>query len=102
MITTTKIVRVAILPAAIMLGCAGCTPSAPPEPPPAPVPVAVASPSPAVNRSPDQDWNIFPDPTTGTIDIYHKGEYLGVITGNEPADQDPPLPHKPVDPGFDQ
>jgi hypothetical protein len=40
------------------------------------------------------DWNIFPDPTTGTIDIYHKGEYLGVIDGTEPAEQDPPMPHK--------
>lgn len=44
-------------------------------------------------HSPDEDWNIFPDPTTGTIDIYHKGEYLGAIDGSEPPEQDPPLPH---------
>jgi hypothetical protein len=74
---------------------AGC--SSPPEPAPVspstPAPVAVA-PTPAPRaQSADQDWNIFPDPTTGTVDIYHKGQYVGEITGNEPAEQDPPVPH---------
>jgi len=54
----------------------------------------VASPPVQTAHSPDEDWNIFPDPTTGTIDIYHKGEYLGVIDGTEPKEQDPPLPHR--------
>lgn len=40
----------------------------------------------------DNGWNIFPDPTTGEIAVYHNGKYMGVITGNEPGD--PPMPHK--------
>ena len=29
--------------------------------------------------------------------MYHEGDYVGAITGDEPADQDPPIPH-PVAP----
>jgi hypothetical protein len=77
------------------VGISACSTSPPPEPPAAPLPV-VAAPAPVpATKSPDQDWNIFPDPTTGTIDIYHKGEFMGVIDGSEPKEQDPPLPHKP-------
>ena len=54
----------------------------------------------AQNAPPD-DWNIFPDPTTGKIDVYHKGECVGAIDGTEPQDQDPPVPHKADMPGFD-
>ena len=87
--------RVAAL-AGLAIALASCSTPPPPEPPPVPAPVAVAPPPVQTAKSPDEDWNIFPDPTTGTIDIYHKGEYLGVIDGTEPAQQDPPLPHKPA------
>ena len=72
----------------------GC--STPPEKPPMPPPVAVA-PAPEPPKSvmfdsdPNGDWNIFPDPTTGDVGIYHKGDYLGSIDGNE--GEEPPLPH---------
>lgn len=46
------------------------------------------------DSDPNGDWNIFPDPTTGNVGVYHKGEYLGSITGDEPGNQDPPVPHK--------
>jgi hypothetical protein len=49
------------------------------------------------NPPPPDEWNIFPDPTTGQVDVYHKGEYVGAVTGNEPKDEDPPIPH-PVTP----
>jgi len=42
--------------------------------------------------APDE-WNLFPDPTTGYVEVYHQGEYVGSVTGKEPADQDPPIPH---------
>jgi hypothetical protein len=86
----------------LLIGAVGIGCSAPPPqaPPPAAVPAVAPPPPPPVEaaHNPDQDWNIFPDPTTGTIDIYHKGEYVGVITGNEPVEQDPPLPHRPDEP----
>ena len=88
----------AAMPLTVAIGCAK---PPEPEPPPAPVPVTAAPPKQTANN-PDQDWNIFPDPTTGTIDVYHKGEFMGVINGTEPPEQDPPLPHKPPLPGFDQ
>jgi hypothetical protein len=72
-------------------GLAGCAAQAA-APPPAPAPVYV-SPAPATRQDADQDWNIFPDPTTGTVEVYHHGQYVGAITGDEPANQDPPLPH---------
>ena len=99
---TTQILRMVVL-GGFAVGASTCATSPPPpEPPPAPLPV-VAAPAPIpVATSPDQDWNIFPDPTTGTIDIYHKGEYVGVIDGSESQEQDPPLPHKPVRPPSDQ
>ncbi|HTR63246.1 MAG TPA: hypothetical protein VMH37_16170 [Candidatus Binataceae bacterium] len=81
--------------AVFAVAVSACSTPPPAEPPPAPAPVVAAPPPPVQTaHSPDEDWNIFPDPTTGTIDIYHKGEYLGVIDGSEPAEQDPPLPHK--------
>ena len=90
---TWRVVALAVCAAAV----AACSTPPPPQPPPAPEPVVIAPPQPPpvqTAHSPDEDWNIFPDPTTGTIDIYHKGEYLGVIDGTEPAEQDPPMPHK--------
>jgi hypothetical protein len=58
--------------------------------------VITAPAPPSAAAQPDQEWNLFPDPTTGRVDVYHKGKYVGAVTGDEPADQDPPLPH-PVD-----
>ncbi|MBV8140282.1 MAG: hypothetical protein JO121_32285 [Deltaproteobacteria bacterium] len=99
---TTLIVRTVVL-GGFAVGISSCATSPPPEPPPAPLPVVAApAPVPAAPTSPDQDWNIFPDPTTGTIDIYHKGDYVGVIDGSEPKEQDPPLPHKPDRPPSDE
>ena len=75
------------------LGLAGCyaSPSPIPQPPPpqaVPSVVMKGPPSPA----PD-DWNLFPDPTTGEVEVYHKGNLVGAVTGNEPAAEDPPQPH---------
>jgi hypothetical protein len=83
---------------AFWIGCiTGCSASeSPPAPPMAPIAVA---PPPAKNQEAsqaDQDWNLFPDPTTGNVDVYYKGKYMGAVTGKEPASEDPPLPH-PVD-----
>jgi hypothetical protein len=65
-----------------------------PPPPPAQDPIVYIPPDP--NTPPPDEWNLFPDPTTGQVDVYHKGGYIGSVTGNEPADQDPPIPHPVV------
>ena len=81
-----------------MLGASaffGC--STPPEQPVVtPPPVAVAPPpeppkSVMFDSDPKGEWNIFPDPTTGHVDIYHEGKYVGAVTGDEK--EDPPIPH---------
>ena len=67
----------------------GCT--TPPEKPPTPPPVAVAPAPPKsvmFDSDPNGDWNIFPDPTTGDVGVYHQGQYLGSVDGNE--GEDPP------------
>ena len=98
---TTLILRTVVV-GGFAVATSSCSTSPPPEPAPAPLPV-VAAPAPVpATTSPDQDWNIFPDPTTGTIDIYHKGDFMGVIDGSEPTEQDPPLPHKPDRPPPDE
>ena len=79
----------------IVLACAIAIASCATKPPPPPEP-AVAWVQPA-NPPPPDEWNLFPDPTTGQVDVYHKGEYVGAVTGNEPKDEDPPIPH-PVTP----
>ena len=79
------------LSASAFFGC-----SAPPEKLPAPPPVA-AAPSPEPPKSvmfdsdPNGEWNIFPDPTTGDVGIYHKGDYVGSVDGDET--EEPPKPH---------
>jgi hypothetical protein len=77
----------ALIPAAIAFS--GCYPPAPP--PPAPAPVIVAPPQPVASK-PEDDWNIFPDPTTGHVEVYHEGKYVGAVTGDEK--EDPPIPHQ--------
>jgi hypothetical protein len=73
----------------------GCT--APPEKSPTPPAVAVVAPAPEPPKSvmfdsdPNGEWNIFPDPTTGEVGVYHKGNYQGSINGTEK--EDPPIPH---------
>lgn len=64
-----------------------------PVPPPAPAETA-QTPNVMFDSDPNGEWNIFPDPTTGNVGVYHKGEYLGSITGDEPQNQDPPVPHR--------
>jgi len=99
--TTTLILHMVVL-GGFAAGASTCSTSPPPEPPAATVPVVSVPPPVQAVTNPDQDWNIFPDPTTGTIDIYHKGDYVGVIDGSEPKEQDPPLPHKPDRPPADE
>jgi len=48
-------------------------------------------PAPVAAKNQD-DWNIFPDPTTGRVEVYQNGEYVGSVTGDET--EDPPLPRK--------
>jgi hypothetical protein len=93
-----RLIALGAVPAFWIACMAGCS-TAPPPPaaPPPPVPVATAPPPKNQQASQaDQDWNLFPDPTTGNVDVYYKGKYLGAVTGNEPASEDPPIPH-PVD-----
>ncbi len=62
----------------------------------------VPAPSTRLESDPNGDWNIFPDPTTGEVGIYHEGKYLGEINGTEPEDQDPPVPHPSKSSSHDQ
>ena len=73
-------------------GCARVAQSQPAPPPPAPVAqiAAPAEPAPA----PDE-WNVFPDPMSGNVEVYHNGESIGSITGDEK--EDPPVPHPAKD-----
>ncbi len=80
---------------AAFAACSAQQPAPPPQPPPVPV-VAVAPVAQPVKEQPDplmQDWNIFPDPTSGKVEVYHDGAYVGAVTGDEPGNEDPPLPH---------
>ena len=44
------------------------------------------------NPPPPDEWNLLPDPTTGQVDVYHQGGYVGSVTGKEPADENPASP----------
>ncbi len=70
-----------------------CT--SPPEKPVTPPPPVAAAPQPPksvmFDSDPNGEWNIFPDPTTGDVGVYHKGNYLGAVDGKE--GEDPPVPH---------
>jgi hypothetical protein len=97
-VTSAIALGAAVALAALMWACASREPipiaSAPP-----PTPTAAASPAPQAAATPQ--WNLFPDFTTGKIDVYKDGEYVGSITGDEP--EDPPMPHKDqrqLDPTF--
>src|SRR6266851_5006600 len=81
----------------VIVGCA-TTNQAPPTPVPTGTPTIIAAPptpvAPAVQpvSKAQEDWNIFPDPVTGRIEVYKNGQYVGSITGDET--EDPPMPHK--------
>ncbi len=79
-----------IIPLLLTLAIASCS-TTPPPPAPAPAPIVYMPHDP--NPPPPDEWNLLPDPTTGQVDVYHQGGYIGSVTGNEPADQDPPIPH---------
>jgi len=55
-------------------------------------PIAAAPPSVTAANSAQDEWNLFPDPLTGRVEVYHRGTYVGAVTGNE--SEDPPIPHK--------
>jgi hypothetical protein len=80
----------AAFPLLLFVAIAGCSSTAPP-PAPAPAPIVYMPPDP--NPPPPDEWNLLPDPTTGQVDVYHQGGYVGSVTGDEPKDQDPPIPH---------
>ncbi len=71
--------------------------SSPPQQPVIPPPLAAVAPAPEPPKSvmfdsdPKGEWNIFPDPTSGDVGVYHKGDYVGSVDGNE--GEDPPVPH---------
>lgn len=52
---------------------------------PNPVPELPAPAPPAT-----EEYNIFPDPLTGRVEIYRNGEDVGSVTGEET--EDPPVP----------
>jgi len=79
--------RLSVLGAAMMF--VSCYAAPPPAPDPTPIFYM-----PPGDPPPPDEWNIFPDPTTGQVDIYHQGDYVGAITGKEPALEDPPMPHR--------
>ena len=92
-ITRMRSVAIATFLAGIVAAIYGC--SHPPQEASAPSHTfaEVPAPSTRLESDPNGDWNIFPDPTTGEVGIYHEGKYLGEINGTEPEDQDPPVPH---------
>jgi hypothetical protein len=91
--TRTAAAMILTLGALALYGCS--TPAEKPvETPPPPVAVAPApEPSKSVmfDSDPKGEWNIFPDPTSGDIGVYHKGDYVGSVDGSEK--DDPPAPH---------
>ncbi|HTY53610.1 MAG TPA: hypothetical protein VMB26_00335 [Candidatus Binataceae bacterium] len=77
-----------LLSALLIAGCAEHQAKAPAAMP-APV-LSAPAPQPAARAQPD--WNIFPDPITGRVEIYRDGVHVGSVTGNEK--EDPPVPQK--------
>jgi hypothetical protein len=75
------------LSAAILLGCAQSQPRTPP-----PAPAITIAPASKPAPSDQADWNIFPDPITGRVEIYRDGAYVGSVTGDD--SEEPPLPRK--------
>jgi hypothetical protein len=75
--------------AVALLIAAGCV-AEPAKLAPANDPLAVRQ-APLASQ-PAEEWNIFPDPLTGQVEIYHQGKHVGSITGEEP--EDPPIPRK--------
>jgi len=96
--TRTAVPTILLMGALAFFGC-----STPPEKPVTPPPPVAAAPQPPksvmFDSDPNGEWNIFPDPTTGDVGVYHKGDYLGSIDGHE--DDDPPLPHPKAPSGSD-
>jgi hypothetical protein len=89
-ITATEVAAAAIFAAVAFSGCSTAAPPLPPPPPPQAIPSTAMQGPPA---PPPDDWNLFPDPTTGEVDVYHKGTLVGAVNGQEPANEDPPIPH---------
>jgi hypothetical protein len=80
-----------LISAALIAGCAQQPTVAAPAPI-APTVAPIAS-APAPSAAPNQpDWNIFPDPITGRVEIYRNGAHVGSVTGDEK--EDPPAPQK--------
>ncbi len=75
-----------MLSAAIFLGCAESQSRTPPAP------AITIAPAPKSAPSDQADWNIFPDPITGRVEIYRDGAYVGSVTGDD--GEEPPVPRK--------
>lgn len=83
----------------LLLGAAliaGCAQGRPPVPAPA---QAVPAPAPRLEAPSQDDWNIFPDPITGRVEIYRDGTNVGSVTGEE--SEEPPVPRKRNSAGTD-
>jgi len=85
--------NVLLLGAALIAGCAQSRP-----PVPAVAPMA-SEPAPPLAAPIQADWNIFPDPITGRVEIYRDGAHVGSVTGEE--SEEPPVPRKRNSAGTD-
>jgi hypothetical protein len=84
-----------LITSAIIAGCAQHqSPVAQAQP-------VVMAPAPALQpAAPKQpEWNIFPDPISGRVEIYRDGVHVGSVTGDEK--EDPPEPRKRDNAGTD-
>ncbi len=68
---------------------AACGQTQPPKPT---EPLIASRPASEVPAPSDADWNIFPDPITGRVEVYRDGAHVGSITGEE--GEEPPIPRR--------
>jgi hypothetical protein len=82
-----RVGRAVFLFSAMLLAACGQTqPLRPTEP------LIASEPAPEVLAPDPNDWNIFPDPITGRVEVYRDGAHVGSVTGEER--EEPPIPRK--------
>lgn len=82
-----RIGRAVFLVSAMLLAACGQTqPLRPTEP------LIASQPASEVLAPSQADWNIFPDPMTGRVEVYRDGAHVGSVTGEET--EEPPIPRK--------